>query len=82
MVLTHFGVSRPSFGSFIPFCEASRGPVACKGGLGDLAVFGRFGVKNDPPKKVSKCFWVYFGGGFMMLLDDFDSFWALQTQGL
>ena len=24
--------------------------LACKGGLGDLAVFGRFGVKNHPKK--------------------------------
>ena len=44
-------------------CEASRGLGACKGGLGDLAIFGRFGVKNDPKKKVSKCVWGYFGGG-------------------
>ena len=34
-----------------------------RGGLGDLAVFGRFGVKNDPKKKVSKCVWGYFGRG-------------------
>ena len=46
---------------------------------GDLAVFGRFGVKNDPKKKVSKCVWGYFGGVFMMSSDGVDAFWALQT---
>ena len=78
MVLTHFGPSGPHLGSFITLCEASRGLVASKGGLGDLAVFGRFGVKNDPKKKVSKCGWGYFGGVFMMFSDGFDAFWALQ----
>ena len=77
--MTHFGPSRPQFGSFITLCEASRGLVACKGGLGDLAVFGRVGVKNDPKKKVSKCVWGYFGGVFLMFTDGFDAFWALQT---
>ena len=73
----HFGPSRPQFGSFITLCEASRGLVACKGGgLGDLAVFGRFGVKNDPKKKVSKCVWGYFGGVFVMFSDVFDAFWV------
>ena len=62
----------------ITLCEAGKGLVACKG-LGDLAVFGRFGVKNDPKKKVSKCVWGYFGGVLMMFSDGFDAFWALQT---
>ena len=64
MVLTHFGHSRTEFGSLITLHEACRCLVACKGGGGgDLAVFGLFGVKNDPKKKVSKCVWGYFGGG-------------------
>ena len=50
-----------------------------RGGFGDLAVFGRFGVKNDPKKKVSKCVWGYFGVVFMMFPVGFDAFWALQT---
>ena len=79
MVLTHFGPSRPQFVSFITFCEASRCLVVCKGGLGDLAVFGRFGVKTDPKKTVSKCLQGYFGGVFMMFPDGFDAFWALQA---
>ena len=79
MVLTHFGPSRPQFGSFITLCEACRALGACKGGLGDLAVFGRFGVKNDPKKKVFKRVWGYFGGVFMLFLDGFDAFWAPQT---
>ena len=29
---------------------------ACKGGLGDLAVFGGFGVKNHPKKKFPNAF--------------------------
>ena len=48
--------------------------------LGDLAVFGRFGVKNDPKKKVSTRVWGYFGVVFMMFSDGVDAFWALQTQ--
>ena len=52
------------------------------GGRGDLAVFGRFGVKNDPQKKVSKCVWGYFGGVFMMFPDGFEAFWAPQTPTL
>ena len=49
--------------SFITLCEASRGLVACKGGgLGDLAVFGRFGVKNDPKKKFPNMFGDTLGG--------------------
>ena len=53
---------------------------ACKGvAWGDLAVFGRFGVKIEPEKKVSKCVWGYFGGVFMMFSDGFDAFLALQT---
>ena len=79
MVSTHLRTSRPQFGSFITLREASRGLVACKGRLGDLAVFGRFGVKNDPKKKVSKCVWGYFGGLFMMFSDGFDAFLAIQT---
>ena len=79
MVSTHLRPSRPQFGSFITLREASRGLVACKGRLGDLAVFGRFGVKNDPKKKVSKCVWGYFGGVFMMFPDGFDAFLAFQT---
>jgi len=77
MVLTHFGPSRPQFVSLIPLPEASRCLVACRGGFGDLAVFGGFGVKNHPKKKVSKCVWGYFGGVFMMFPDGFDAFWAL-----
>ena len=49
------------------------------GGFGDLAVFGRFGVKNDPEKKVSKCVWGYFGVVLMLFSDGFDAFWAIQT---
>ena len=55
--------------------EATRGLVACKGGgFGDLAVFGRFRVRNHPTKKLSKCVWGYFGGVFMMFPDVFDAF--------
>ena len=79
MVLTHFGPSRPQFASLITLREASRCLRACKGRVGDLAVFGRFEVKNDPKKKVSKCVWGYFGGLFMMFPDGFDAFLALQT---
>ena len=39
MVLTHFGPSRPQFGSFITLCEASRGLGACKGGAWGLSRF-------------------------------------------
>ena len=77
--MTHLRPSRPEFGSFITLREASRGLVACKGRLGDLAVFGRFGVKNGPKKKVSKCVWVYFGWVFLMFPDGFDAFLAFQT---
>ena len=77
--MTHFEPPRPQFGSFITLCEASRGLVACKRGLGDLAVFGRFGVKNDPKKTVSKRVWGYFGLVFMMFSDGFDAFWVPQT---
>ena len=59
--------------------EAFRCLGACKGRVGDLAVFGRYGVKNNPKKKVSKCVWGYFGVVFMMFPDGFDAFWALQT---
>ena len=63
MVLTHFGPSRPQFGSFITLCEASRGLVACKEGAWDLGVFGRFGVENHPKKKVPNVFGDTLGGG-------------------
>ena len=36
--------------------------VASKGGLGDLAVFGGFGVKNHPKKKFLNVFWDTLGG--------------------
>ena len=63
MVLTHFGPSRPQFGSFITLPEASRGLAARKGGgLGDLAVFGRFGVKNDPKKSFQMYLGILSGG--------------------
>ena len=62
MVLTHFGPSRALFGSFITLCEASRCLVACKGRVGDLTVFGRFGVKNDPKKKFPNVFGDTLGG--------------------
>ena len=42
--------------------EASRCLRACKERVGDLAVFGRFGLKNHP-KKVSECVWGYLVGG-------------------
>ena len=77
--MTHFGPSRPQFGSFITLREASRLLRACKRRVGDLAVFGRFGVKNDPKKKVSIRVRGYFGGVFMMLPDGLDAFWAPET---
>ena len=36
--------------------------VACKGGLGDLAVFGGFGVKNHPKKSFQMCLGILRGG--------------------
>ena len=48
--------------SLIALREASRGLVACKGGLGDLAIFGRFGVKNDRKKKFPNVFGDTLGG--------------------
>ena len=33
-----------------------------RGGFGDLAVFGRFGVKNDPKKKFPNVFGDTLGG--------------------
>ena len=45
--------------------------------FGDLAVFGGFGVKNDPKKKVLECVWGYFGGLSTMFPDGFNAFWAL-----
>ena len=78
MLLTRFGLSRTEFGSLITLHEAYRCLVACKGGgVGDLAVFGRFGVKNDRKKKVSKCVWGCFRGAFMIFSDGVDAFWAL-----
>ena len=62
--------------SLVALREACRGLGACKGRVGGLAVFGRYGVKNDP-KKVPKCVWRYFGVVFMMFPDGFDAFWAL-----
>ena len=49
------------------------------GRVGDLAVFGRFGVKNDPKKKFPNVFGDTFGGVFMMFSDGFDALWAPQT---
>ena len=72
------GPPDPNFALNSP-AEACRCLGACKGRVGDLAVFGQFGVKNDPQKKGSKCVWGYFGGVFMMFSDGFDAFWALQT---
>ena len=40
--------------------EASRCPVACKGGFGD--VFGQSGVKNHPKKKFPNVFRDTVGG--------------------
>ena len=37
MILTHFGRSRPQFGSLITLREASRCLVACKGGIWGLS---------------------------------------------
>ena len=62
MVLTHFGHSVPPFASFITLREASRGLGACKGRVGDLAVLGRFGMKNDPKKKFPNVFGDTLGG--------------------
>ena len=59
--------------------EASRGLRACKGRVGDLAVFGRFGVQNDPKKKFPNVFGDTLRGVFMMFSDGFDAFWAHQT---
>ena len=61
MVLTHLRPSRPQFGSFITLREASRGLVACKGRLGDLAVLGEFGVKNHPKKCFRMCLGLLWG---------------------
>ena len=46
-------------------------------GSGALAVFGGFGVKNHPEKKVSESVWGYFEGILMMFPDGFDAIWAL-----
>ena len=79
MVLTHFGTFRPQFASLITLREASRCLGACKGRVGDLAVLGLFGVKNDRKKKFPDVFGYTLGGVFMMLSDVFDAFWFLQT---
>ena len=50
-----------------------------RGGFGDLAVFGEFGVKNHPEQQVSECVWGYFEGILMMFPDGFDAIWALWT---
>ena len=73
----HFGPSRPQFESLMTLDEASRCLVAYKGGFGDSAAFGQFGVKNHPGKKVSKCVWGYFGWVLMRFPGGFDAFWAL-----
>ena len=41
--------------SLIPLRESCRCLGACKGRVGDLAVFGRSGVKDDPKKSYQKC---------------------------
>ena len=70
----------PIYGQNTGFCARWRWGLylgTYQGGFGDLAVFGRFGVKNDPKKKVSKCLGILWGV-FMMFPDGFDVFWALQ----
>ena len=42
--------------------EASTCLVACKGGSGDIAVFGGFGVKNHPKQKFPNAFGNTLGG--------------------
>ena len=42
--------------------EASRCLVACKGGFGDLAIFGRSGVKNHPKKSFQMSLGILLGG--------------------
>ena len=54
--------------------------VTYQGGFGDLAVFGRFGVKNDPKKKVSNCVWGSFGGLFLILPDGLTHFGPSRPQ--
>ena len=73
------GPPDPNLGPLSPFVRPVGAYEPARGGFGDLAVFGRFGVKNDPEKQVSKCVWGYFGGVFMMFSDVFDALWALQT---
>ena len=48
--------------SLIALLEASRCLGTCKGRVGDLAVFGRFGVKNDPKKSFQMCLGILWGG--------------------
>ena len=73
------GPPDPNLRPEITLREACRCQQACKGRVGDLAVFGRCGVKNDRKKKFPKCVWVYFGGVVMMFSNGVDAFWALQT---
>ena len=69
------------FGSWVPVFRAlTRGVGRMPSNLpGDLAVFGPFGVKNDPKKKSPNVFGDTLGGVFMMFPDGFDAFWATQT---
>ena len=75
-----FALSRTKLGSLIILHDTCRCLVACKGGggVGDLDVFGLFGVKNHP-KKFPNVFGDIGGGIFMTFPDSFDAFWALQT---
>ena len=53
-------------------------PSSQKGGFGDLAVLGGFGVKNHQKKEGPECvLGGYFGSVSTMFLDGFDAFWAL-----
>ena len=60
------GPPDPNLGRSSPCVRPIGAYEPARGGLGDLAVSGQFGVKNDPTKKVSKRVWGYFGGVFMM----------------
>ena len=51
MVLTHFGRSRPEFGSLITLHEASRCLVACKGGVWGLRRFWGIWGEKSPEKR-------------------------------
>ena len=53
MVLTHFGLPRPQFGSLIILHEACRCLVVCKRGIWGLSRFrGIWGEKSPPKKRV------------------------------